>query len=117
LTELKISGIVFSHYFPKGLMGKPIGGEHPAHMLLRDQLRSCVQGHNHLWNFCERTSGKDKVQCLTAGAFTEPTWTPSYAGPSRRLWWDGLTLLEDVNNGWASSIRRIHISRLMKEYR
>lgn len=117
LTELKLCGISFSHYYPSGLMGRPIGGQNPAFSLLRDQLRSCVQGHNHLWNFCERTSGTRKIQCLTAGAYTEPTWNPAYAGPSRRLWWDGVTYLEDVKDGWASSIQRIHVSRLMREYK
>ena len=116
LKNVNVGGITFSHYFGTGVLGRPVSGEHPAHKLLHTQLRSCVMGHTHIWDICERTSGNRRIMCLVAGSYTDPRWTPSYAGPARKLWYDGLTILKDVANGYAPSVERVHISQLEKAY-
>lgn len=116
LEEVKVGGIAFSHYFPKGLLGKPPGGERPALTMLNSQHRSCVAGHSHVYDFVERTAGKGKIIGLVAGCYVEPSWRPSYAGPSRDMWWNGIVVLDGVKGGYAEEVRRIDTTRIRKAY-
>ncbi len=95
-----IAGVHFCHYFTSGLMGRPIGGENPATSLLNKNHVSCVAGHNHLWDYSERTlpTGR-KIQALTAGCFLEIGQKELYAGPSQKMWRNGLTILYGADEG------------------
>lgn len=117
LKEITLGGVAFSHYFPTGILGKPPGGESPARTMLKSQFRSCVGAHSHLWDYCERTAGSRKIFTLCAGSYCEPSWNPKYAGPSRRLWNDCITILEDVADGYAPTIRRVGIAQIEREFK
>lgn len=99
-TPVFIEGIAFSHVFISGIMGRPISGEHHAHSLLIKMHHSCVQGHSHLRDFCERTtaSGK-KLLGLVVGCYLDTDQHEHYAGEANKLWWRGLVMLHNVKDG------------------
>lgn len=111
-----IAGVLFSHYFISGVMARPIGGENPATSMIKMQLRSCVAGHLHLWDYSERTSGDGrKVQGLMAGCFLEPGQREAYAGPANNLWRNCLTYLHNVEDG-QFDVEMLSINRLKRIY-
>lgn len=100
LDVTEVGGFHFSHYFGSGLLGKPVGGEHPAANLLRTQYTSCVAGHSHLFNEAHRTSPNGKrVQAFVAGCYLDPKQWEGYAGPANYMWSKGLLYMRDVDNG------------------
>ena len=50
LDRIDIDGIVYSHYFISGVLGKAIGGENPAASILNKQHMSCTSGHTHTYD-------------------------------------------------------------------
>ena len=116
LKKANVGGFTFSHYIVSGVQERPIGGEHAAYTILTKELRSCIVAHSHLRDFCERTSGARRVQCLVAGCFVDPTWRPHYAQVSRDLWWSGLTVLDGVEGGQADAITQVGVRTLQKVY-
>ena len=58
ITE--IDGVHYAHYFVSGVMGRPIGGEHPAYSLLTKEFVSCTCGHIHVTDYAVRTSVRGK---------------------------------------------------------
>jgi len=116
LHKVNVSGFTFSHYFVSGVQERPIGGEHAAYSLLQKELRSCVAGHSHLRDFCERSSGNRRVQCMVVGCFVDPTWRPHYAQVSRDMWWAGLTVLSNAYAGQADTITQVGINALQRTY-
>lgn len=100
--SITLEGITFMHYFPGGIMGRPIGGEYPAATLIKKNYSSCVQGHNHLWDWAQRrTSIGHHIFGLTAGCYMENTQHEEYAGSVNHMWARGLTVLTNVENGFA----------------
>jgi len=93
-----IAGTAFSHYFPSGIMGRPIGGVHPARAMIAKLHTSAVQGHSHLLSYHRESTplGKD-INALSAGCFFEHE--EGYAGPANKMWWRGLCLLRDAHDG------------------
>ncbi len=96
---IDIDGINYAHYFVSGLMGRPIGGEHPAYSLIAKQLTSSVCGHSHLADYTIRTrpDGR-KAMGLVAGVYQD--YVSPWAGKHiTNLWWSGLVILHNVENG------------------
>lgn len=95
---VKIDGINYAHFYPSGVMGRPVGGIHPAASLLTKQFESCTAGHLHLLDFSERTtvSGR-KILGLMGGCFIEHFH--EWAGGANDLWWSGVTIKRGVDNG------------------
>lgn len=100
LSPLEIEGVTFSHYFSSGVMNRAISGEHPAYALATKKFKSCIQGHSHIFDYCERTdaSGK-KIQCIVAGCFLDKDEEEAYAGEANKLWQKGLLYLHNVKDG------------------
>lgn len=95
-----IGGVAFCHNFVSGVMGRPIGGEHTAHSLLVKMHQSCVQGHSHTRDFCERTTADGRrLIGLVVGCFLDVDQHESYADKTEQMWWKGLVMLHDVQNG------------------
>lgn len=93
-----IDGVLYAHYLVSGLMGNPIGGEHPAASVIKKQFASCVVAHSHVRDFSERTTGDGRRLCaLVAGCFLEDA--EDYAGEANKMWWPGLVILHGVHNG------------------
>lgn len=95
---LKLDGIAYSHYFTSGVMGRPIGGEHPAYQLLTKQYLSCTQGHIHTTDYCVRTNAFDKyIQALVCGCYID--YNADWAGNANHMWWRGVVYKENVDGG------------------
>lgn len=96
--KVEIDGILYAHYFISGVMGRAIGGEHPAHSLVSKLLCSATSGHLHLADYCVRTNGKGRplIGCF-AGVFQD--YDSDWAGDSNRLWWRGVLIKHDVRDG------------------
>lgn len=109
-----IEGVAFAHYFISGVMGRAISGEHPAYTLITKNFQSCVQGHTHVLDFCERTmADKRKVMSVICGVYQD--YEAPWAGVVNDLWWRGLVILHNVENG-AFDLETVSIERLRKVY-
>lgn len=99
LEPIILCDIAFSHYYQSGVMGKPIGGQNPARMILQKMLMSCVAGHSHIRDYSEytRIDGK-RIQCLVAGCFFQHD-EEYITGYVNKLWWRGITMLNYVHEG------------------
>ena len=111
---IEVDGIHYAHYFVSGVMGRPIGGEHPAYSLLTKEFVSCTCGHIHISDYSIRTTvGGRRIMGLVAGVYQD--YTPSYAGEVGRLWWRGVIIKRNVEDGcydpqWVSidQLRKIY---------
>ena len=56
----KRDGILFAHFFPTGVSGRPIGGERPAHMLLAKNGMSSIAAHSHTVDVATRRTVADE---------------------------------------------------------
>jgi len=112
--SIKIDGINYSHFFPSGVMGRPIGGEHPASTLLAKMHQSVTVGHLHLRDFSERTRADGKKICgLMSGCYFDHK--EEWAGAAQKLWWAGLILCNDIKDGYYDP-HFYRLSTLKKEY-
>lgn len=113
LEPIEIEGVSFAHYFTSGIMGRPIGGIHPAYQMAVKGFRSCVGGHSHLLDFKQiRNSGR-VVSGLTVGCFFD--YTMDYAGPANDMWWRGVVILRNVKNG-DYDLETISLERIREAY-
>lgn len=95
---IDIDGVTYGHYLISGIMGRAISGEHPAYSLLAKQYQSCTVGHSHLRDFCSRTNASgNNVNGLVAGCCID--YDVDWAGEQQKLWWRGVVLCHDVENG------------------
>lgn len=111
---IKIDGINYAHFFPSGVMGRPIGGINPSASLLSKQYESCTSGHLHLADWSERTtvSGR-KIMGLMGGCFIEHFH--EWAGSANDLWWKGVFVKRDVTDG-VYDLEFVSLKRLYKIY-
>lgn len=113
-SVLNIDGINYAHYFVSGVKGHPVGGVNPARMLLTKMHESATSFHTHTLDFAIDTTGSGKkIIGLFAGVGHDRE--PPYAGVSARLWWSGVIICDDVDNGFYNP-RFISLERLRKEY-
>jgi hypothetical protein len=95
---IKIDGIRYAHYFISGVMGRSIGGEHPAYSILTKQFSSGTCGHSHLFDFCVRTTGDGrKVMASHCGVYQD--YDSDWAGECNKLWTRGVLVKRNVQNG------------------
>lgn len=110
----KRDGILFAHFFPTGVSGRPIGGERPAHMLLAKNGMSSIAAHSHTLDFAtRRTVADETLNGLVVGCYQD--YINPWAGPIGKFWQAGVAILRDVENGrydlqWVSlnSLRKIY---------
>ena len=107
--SLKIKNIMFSHYFPSGVMGRPISSVHIAHALVTKLHCSAVQGHTHLYNHSEQTRPDgQKIFGLSAGCFSHPEYTATWCADTEYQWWRGIIILEGLDGeGYYNGIHAI----------
>ncbi len=114
LEPVTIKGVAFCHYFPSGVMNRPIGGENAANALIKKNHVSCVQGHSHLRDFSERTRPDgSRVLGLVVGCYFEHHH--SFAGATNRMYWRGVVRLRGVDKG-SYDHEWISIKRLRAAY-
>lgn len=111
---ISIDGINYAHFFVSGVMGRPIGGEHPAYSLLTKQFVSCTAGHTHVLDFAERSTvnGRKVFGCI-AGVYQD--YNSDWAGEVNKIWTRGVVVKRNVEDG-QYDFQWISIDALRKEY-
>ncbi len=109
-----IDGVHYAHYFVSGVMGRPVGGEHPAYSLLTKHFVSTTCGHIHVADFAVRTTvdGRKIMGCV-AGVYQD--YESDWAGEVNKLWWRGVVIKHNVENGCYDP-EFVSLDRLKKEY-
>lgn len=93
-----VDGVAYSHYFTSGVMGRAIGGLHPAYSLLTKRHQSCTAGHLHTRDFAQLTRA-DGTHLLGMMCGCLVDYHMDYAGPANDLWWSGVVIKYDVEDG------------------
>jgi hypothetical protein len=116
MSPVSIDGILYSHYFTSGIMGKAISGVHIGHTLIQKKFKSCTQGHSHILDYKLATAGDGtRLQGLSVGCFLEKDQYESYAGEeSNAMWWRGVVVKHITTNGYDPEF--ISIERLEEMY-
>lgn len=105
---LELEGIFFSHYFPSGIMGRPISGENIGATLCRKQYNSVVVGHSHIFDYAERTNAAGtKLFGMSAGCFVHPDYKEDWCANVTSMWFRGVIVLEGVEEGYYHNSLRI----------
>lgn len=111
---IEIDGVVYAHFLPAGVMGRPVSGEHPAYSLITKLGQSCTVGHIHTRDFCQRANvlGAPRLG-LVVGVFQD--WEAPFAGLANKFWWRGVVVCRNVEGGIYDH-QWISINALKKEY-
>lgn len=113
--KVTVDGVQYAHYFVSGIMGRPVGGEHPAHSQIRTQFTSTVAGHSHLAEWVTRNSSDNRrMHGVQSGCYMD--YHAGWAGNVNDLWWRGLTILHNVEGG-DFSVQFISMKDIEREYR
>ena len=109
-----LDGVSYAHFMVSGVMGRPIGGEHPAYSLLTKRYSSSTVGHLHLFDHCVRTRGDGtKMQGLVAGCFFDHY--QEWAGQANALYWSGVFIKRNVEAG-NYDLEMVSLDQLRKTY-
>lgn len=93
-----MEGILFAHFFPTGVSGRPMGGVSPARMMSQKNKVSCVASHIHTLDFSTEKNIDGKViNCVVAGCYQD--YINEWAGPIGKFWRSGVCVLNNVENG------------------
>lgn len=99
LEPALVEGIALCHYFTTGIMGRAIGGEHPATMLLQKQFMSCLQAHSHQLDYADRTKANGHpVMAMHVGCYFDYDFHWAGKQPNR-MYRRGVVVLRNVRNG------------------
>lgn len=110
----EVEGILFAHFFPTGISGRPMGGERPAHMLLAKNSVSCVAFHAHTLDFASRRTVKGRIlNGLVAGCYQD--YINDWAGPIGKFWRSGVAILRNVEDG-EYDLQWISLDAIRKAY-
>jgi predicted phosphodiesterase len=110
---IEIEGTYFAHYFPSGVKGEPISGFNIGANVIAKNLVSSVCGHSHLFDLAIRNRPDgNKVIGLCTGWYGEQ---PTFSDATENLWWSGLILLHDMQNG-SFDIEQLGIERIRSKY-
>lgn len=113
LETITIDNIDYSHYFTSGIMGRPIGGTHPAWTIIKKRNRSATCGHSHVLDYkIDKTPGQSLMGLVT-GHYLD--YRPGYAGPANEMWSSGIAICNNVDNG-LYDFQWLSIGAIRKEY-
>ena len=95
LQPVSIGGVAFCHYFPSGIMGRPIT---TAPELLRKLHMSAVAGHQQGREiaFGRRADGGNMTAIIT-GSFYQHSY--KYLSPFTNMHWRGMLMMHEVRDG------------------
>lgn len=114
LEKVDIDGVLYSHYFTGGVMGRPIGGDNVGRALIYKNGSSCTQGHSHLFDYAIRHNANGTTHHgLTVGVYQD--YDPPYAKAQAHLWHRGVVIKREVFNG-QYDLEWISIDKLRKTY-
>ena len=95
LSPLTIEGVVFNHYFPVGLMGRPASS---ASAMVGKLHQSCVAGHQQGRQVAYgRKADGSSITCIIAGSFY--LHDEHYMDVTSNRYWRGLVMLHEVKDG------------------
>lgn len=111
LQPVTIGGVSFSHYFPAGVMGKPIS---TPQMILRKLHMSAIAGHQQGWDiaYSKRADGK-ALTAIISGSFYQHEET--YLSPFTNAHWRGMYFLHEVRGGQFDEMK-LSISYLKRRF-
>jgi hypothetical protein len=111
---IEIDGIHYAHFFVGGVMGKSIGGQHPAYSILTKGFVSSTAGDLHLLDYRIATGiGGKRIQGLVAGCYQD--YQADWCGEAGKLWWRGVVVKRNVESGNYDP-QFISLSSIKKEY-
>ena len=116
--SIQINGISYCHYFPSGIKGLPISGEHIGSSMCNKLHMSAVQGHSHLFNTTERTRPDgQKIFGLSVGCYVHPKYRETWCMAQEPMWWRGIVILSHLDNhGYYDILEAITLRRLTAEF-
>jgi len=111
LQPVVIGGVAFCHYFPSGVMGKPIT---TARALLTKMHMSCFAGHLQGRDIAygKRADGTS-LTTIISGSFYQHD--ESYLSPLANEHWRGMYLLHEVKDGQFDEMA-ISVNYLLRRY-
>tara|TARA_R110000822_G_scaffold43512_7_gene117385 strand:- start:1915 stop:2685 length:771 start_codon:yes stop_codon:yes gene_type:complete len=111
LTPVIVDGVVYSHYFTSGVMGRPVSS---ARLMLQKKMMSCIQGHvqDRDIAFARKADGS-AVTGIFAGIYYQHDET--YLNPQTNGSWSGVWMLHEVNDGSFDEMP-VSINYLRKKY-
>lgn len=111
LDTIVIDGVVYSHYFTSGVMGRPVTS---AAALLNKKHQSCVQGHVQRKDiaFGNRADGSQITALFSGCCYLHDE---DYLGNQGNNYWRGIWMLYEVNNG-SFDEHPISLNFLRKKY-
>lgn len=112
---INIDGVSYAHYFPSGVMGKPIGGIHQGSSLVNKIGGSATMGHTHTRNFFElkHPAGPARLG-LVCGVYQD--YESEWAGGVNKMWWRGIVIKRNVEGG-VYDHQWVSIDALKKAYK
>ena len=95
LQPISIGGVAFCHYFPSGIMGRPITS---AKSILTKLHMSAFAGHQQGRDiaYSKRADGKD-LTAIISGSFYQHN--EEYLSPFTNQHWRGMYILHEVKDG------------------
>lgn len=114
---LTVGGVNFSHHFAAGVSGRPIGGTHQAAAMIRLLHASSVVGHSHVYDMSVQTRPDgSRVFALVAGCYVHADHHEGWSSATEHMWVNGVTVLEDVRDGWPQAWRFVSQQALRETY-
>lgn len=112
LVPVELDGIVYSHYFTTGAMGRPVGN---AAALVRKKHQSCVMGHAQNWEIHREVKGNgDAIMGLFVGAFYEHD--EDYLGPQGNNYGRQIWVLHEVDGKGGYLPKPVSLDHLKRNY-
>ena len=118
LDTFQLWNIAFSHFFYTKSQRYPAA---TAAKVLQINHQSSVMGHSHSYDFAhDYNRQKTKITAVNPGCFLdnhEKGDTYNYTGgQGRDKWWNGLVMLNDVNEKGEFDVEQININRIEASY-
>lgn len=112
----KIGGVAFSHNFPAGVQGAPIGGVNIARSMILKGFMSSVCGHVHTYSYAEETRWDgSKLFGLCAGCYVHPGYREGWNRNTFPMWWRGVVVIDDLTDGFGD-VRKVSQDSLKRRY-
>lgn len=111
LQPITVDGVVYSHYFPTGAMGRPCG---TAQQMVSKLHQSCIAGHQQGRQVAYgRKADGSMLTCIIAGSCY--LHDESYMDVISNKHWRGVLVLNEVNDGHFDEMF-ISLDYLRKKY-
>lgn len=111
--QVEFDGVEYAHYFPAGIMGKPISGISPAKAHIDKRHRSTTAAHSHLVDWYSTSPNGKPLMGAVVGCYQD--YDSAWAGNVNKLWWRGVMIKHNLEDG-VYDPEFVSIERLNKLY-